>query len=190
MKDGECKDQIENENLAFALYGLHLAAFFDLEEPTRTLLASGTEIEAVDNDSWTLLMLASGNGHISVVHALLENGEYVSLVNSVGETALFAAIKGGNVNIVRVLPEHGADVNTTDRHGKHSSQLQQRMNTRKQPYRSTPPLEPPLHQALKAGQNDPYANTDEKLRGDEASIQFWISARVPNAPDTCSYPCP
>ena len=59
----------------------------------------------------TLLIIASGLGHVEVVKLLLENGADVNTNNDIGISALMAASSKGFVKVVKLLLEKGADVN-------------------------------------------------------------------------------
>ena len=63
---------------------------------------------------WTVLMVASHEGHDDLVKQLLDNGanEGINMKDRCGWTALmFAAYSGSSVTVVRLLLSHNADVN-------------------------------------------------------------------------------
>ena len=60
-----------------------------------SLLNSGAEINAVDSQKKTSLMLAAANGHKMVVLILLKRAPYLSIKDGNGDTALDMALKNG-----------------------------------------------------------------------------------------------
>ena len=88
----------------------------------RTLLQSGAEINASDDEGTTVLMLAAGNGHLELVAALIEAGAEINAVDSRGWTALMRAIYNYDLNrgfpeVVRHLIEAGAEFETEIAYG-------------------------------------------------------------------------
>ena len=65
----------------------------------------------------TLLMAASGHGHLEVVKLLLEKGADVNAKNNDGYTALMAASLEGHPEVMKLLLEEGADVNAKEGRG-------------------------------------------------------------------------
>lgn len=82
----------------------------------RTLVTRGANIDAIQQNGWTALMLATAASHLAVVQFLLAHGADVhhhsTRYNDVD--ALMLAVSAGNVPISHILLAHGADVNETD----------------------------------------------------------------------------
>jgi ankyrin repeat protein len=79
-------------------------------------------IDAVNNDGCTALMLAAFEGHTEVVGILIEHGANVDAVdvNAVGNnacTALMVAIMEGHTETAKMLIESGANVNAVGKWG-------------------------------------------------------------------------
>lgn len=56
------------------------------------LIAAGADVNAVNRDGDTALILASRNGHARVVHILLRSGALPGIENRWGKTALHYAV--------------------------------------------------------------------------------------------------
>jgi ankyrin repeat protein len=81
----------------------------------RLLLSSGADVNAVDKDGLSPLLVASERGHLAVVRVLLSSGADVNAVNRWNCSSLLLAIeKRRDVAIVRLLLSSGADVNAVD----------------------------------------------------------------------------
>jgi len=89
----------------------------DLEIGQR-LLDCGADVNAQDNDDWTPLYLAAGNGRVDFTQMLLQHGAAINARVDDGETPLHRASTKGHVDVVRLLLEHGADPNISDSRGK------------------------------------------------------------------------
>lgn len=80
----------------------------------------GTEIRS--DDGWTPLIVASFQGHVSLVHALIGRGADVNAVNVKGTSVLMyaksAALRDGNYAVMDVLLAAGADVFHRDQFGR------------------------------------------------------------------------
>ncbi|RSL62863.1 hypothetical protein CEP54_005527 [Fusarium duplospermum] len=94
---------------------LYLAAYFQLEESMRTLIAAGCNIDAETPNGWTLLLSFVERGQEAVVRLLLENGADISPRATQGNTSLreplAIAAEQGNSAMVQLLLDHGADPN-------------------------------------------------------------------------------
>jgi hypothetical protein len=69
------------------------------------------DIDELDDDGYTMLMVAAKNGKSDLVRGLLHKGSDVEVVNFDGETALMKAAYFGHLDIVRELVHAGSDVN-------------------------------------------------------------------------------
>jgi ankyrin repeat protein len=81
------------------------------------LLDSGIDVNTVDEEGVSPLMLASYHGFKPIVEMLLQRGAKVGAKNNRQETALRLA-GSAHADIVRLLLEHGADPNVKDFYGK------------------------------------------------------------------------
>ena len=70
---------------------------------TCSLLNQGAEINAVDDEGWTPLMIAASANRIDIVEILIENNANLDLQNSYGNTALHYAASKNLIDIVKVL---------------------------------------------------------------------------------------
>ncbi|RDA85708.1 hypothetical protein CP532_0719 [Ophiocordyceps camponoti-leonardi (nom. inval.)] len=94
--------------------GLHLAAFFGLEDSLRSLMATCSEdVDSEDRLGWTPLFLAVERGHDAAVKLLLDSGKVD--VNRAetreSRTVLSFAAEQGRVAMGRMLLDAGADPN-------------------------------------------------------------------------------
>lgn len=115
-------------------------------ETAKLLIDAGVDVNAQNEDKKTALMIASANGHTSLVEFLLQSGANINITDANEKTALIYAIEHGQLNITRLLLDknqpskknlnsylmiaaqasslnvvkdiikRGADVNTTDEH--------------------------------------------------------------------------
>ena len=70
------------------------------------MLATGPDIDAVDNDGRTALIWATGKAHLSVVEMLLIWGADSSIADHSGKTALMHAKELGFKDVAGVLAEN------------------------------------------------------------------------------------
>ncbi|PWI64589.1 hypothetical protein PCL_09519 [Purpureocillium lilacinum] len=103
-----------SQEVAQKIVGLHLAAYFGLEEAVLTLLPT-CHRDLKDSHGKTPLSWAAQNGHENVAMLLLANGR--SDVNSkdtkLGQTPLSLASEEGHAAVVKALLDRGADPNIT-----------------------------------------------------------------------------
>lgn len=82
----------------------------DLEQ-VRTLIAQGTDVDALDAEGNPPLVMAAYLGHTAIVQALLEAGAKVTAVDpGMRATALHAAAYAGRLDAARLLVEYGIDI--------------------------------------------------------------------------------
>jgi len=89
----------------------------------RRQLDGGINVNAIDKDGWTPLILASHFGREDVVRHLILHGANVNAIISKdvffgGWTALHTAALHNHIEIVTLLVENGADINHADNEGK------------------------------------------------------------------------
>ena len=84
----------------------------DVEVITR-LIQDGADVNSVNYNGWTPLMLASEiNPNSDVIRVLIENGADANAATNKGSTPLMLAARyNSNSDVTRVLIENGADVN-------------------------------------------------------------------------------
>ena len=83
-------------------------------ETVRRAIEAGMDVDLLDEERRTALLMAAFNGHTRVVKLLLDNGASVEHRDVAGRTALLYASTGANDETVRVLLEAGAEPNVTD----------------------------------------------------------------------------
>jgi ankyrin repeat protein len=82
--------------------GLHLAAYFGLEEALQKLWCTcGIDID--ERNGRTPLSYSAENGHEAVVKLLLENGASVNIADSRGWTPIIHAIQFGHEAVAELL---------------------------------------------------------------------------------------
>jgi ankyrin repeat protein len=97
-------------------------------ESARVLLAAGADVNVVDPDRHTALILSLVNGHFDVAAALIQAGADVNMEDKVGQTALYAAVDAhtapasnrpapretddthSSLDVIRMLIDRGARV--------------------------------------------------------------------------------
>lgn len=94
---------------------LREAASLGKIETVRRAISLGTEVDALDADDRTALLLAAFDGHTETVQLLLENKADVNHRDAMGRTALIYAASGPNPETVQLLLEAGADPDIADK---------------------------------------------------------------------------
>ena len=95
--------------------GLHLAAYFGLEQLAADLLGVTPDIDAQDSLGNTAMMYAALGGNHVIVAQLLEEGASVNVTRYTGSSALHTAVSEDNADVIRVLLRHtDLDVNVVD----------------------------------------------------------------------------
>ena len=83
------------------------------------LLQSGENPNAADKDNFTVLMMASRQGHLDIVKILLDAGVNLRAVDNInGFTALIWAAEGGHPEVAQILLSAGAKLNAASSTGK------------------------------------------------------------------------
>ncbi|CAL1543480.1 unnamed protein product, partial [Lymnaea stagnalis] len=82
------------------------------------LLLAGSDIDQVDQDGMTSLMVAANNDQFKALKCLLESGANVNKQCRNGRTALFMAASQGHVRVTKYLIENNADIEIKNNDGK------------------------------------------------------------------------
>ena len=92
------------------------------------LISAGADVNKVDNEGYSALMIAAGMGDVTVMERLLKAGANVNTSSQSGHTALNLMIGGYDryqirhinptANSIQLLLNAGADVNATGNEGK------------------------------------------------------------------------
>ena len=93
----------------------------DKDEALATIencLRKGADINAKDKDGYTILIRATQNIKINIVHFLLRKGADVNAKNTIGNTPLHIAGFLGNAEIIQLLLAYGADSNVKNKAGR------------------------------------------------------------------------
>ena len=95
--------------------GLHLTAYFGINEAANALLKSSHDLDFRDTYGRTPLSYAAEKGHKAIVELLLGAGAYVQSKDKWGRTPLSCAAENGCLDVVMFLvQEAGADVESKD----------------------------------------------------------------------------
>lgn len=94
----------------------------DAAETFGILIRAGADVNARDNDGWTVLLTEAGRGHIENVKSLIAAGADAAAATSHGKTALMCLIQAVpyDANKIAKMLEEGmrADINAVDNDGK------------------------------------------------------------------------
>jgi hypothetical protein len=93
--------------------GLHLAAYFGIDNEVRALLPSSSP-DSKDSYRQTPLLLAAMNGHEAVVKLLLDKAAALETKNIYSKTPLLWAAQNGHEAVVKLLLDKGAVLETKD----------------------------------------------------------------------------
>ena len=98
--------------------GVHLAAYFGLEEVLKSLLLRRKGTDRKDKQDRTPLIWAAIKGHDAVIKHLLDNGAEIEAKDDSGRTPLSWASNNGCEEVLKILTENGADTTTRDNSGR------------------------------------------------------------------------
>ncbi len=87
------------------------AALEGLYQSTKILVDTGADVNAVEGNHDTALVVASSRGHYAIVELLIDAGADVNVMGAYHSTALLVASFHGHYTIVELLIGAGADVN-------------------------------------------------------------------------------
>ena len=94
-----------------------VAAYEGNIEAVKQHLAAGTDVNAKDEDGYTLIHAVAGGGDKEIAELLIANGADVNAKRNDGETPLHRAVQECYKEIVELLIDKGADVNAKGRAG-------------------------------------------------------------------------
>lgn len=81
------------------------------------LLADGTDVDTVNHQGNTPLMVAANIGNMRILDILFSHNPDVNKQNKKGVTALMIAAESGQYHVARKLVEHGAKISIRDKSG-------------------------------------------------------------------------
>ena len=87
------------------------------------LLAEGAEVDTMDEQGMTPLMLASGIGNMRMINILLMHEPDVNIQNNAGETALMIASENGQLFVAKALLQNGANQDIKNNEGETANVL-------------------------------------------------------------------
>lgn len=107
-----------NQADGFGMTPLAHAAACGRLEIAKLLIAKGSQVYAVDLESWTPLTHACQNGHLIMVEYLLARKSDPTTVTGQGETPLMVAASNGHADVVEhFILNTDVDINQTDKRG-------------------------------------------------------------------------
>jgi hypothetical protein len=123
---------VSNSNLKIVKMLLYAGARVDLRngegrtalmyvkdtEMVTELVIVGADVNAVDNEGNTPLIIASGLDNKEVIQKLIESGADINAENKEGVTPIVAAIEDAKVENVEVLIKAGVNINKKNKDGK------------------------------------------------------------------------
>ncbi|MFP3032888.1 MAG: ankyrin repeat domain-containing protein [Wolbachia sp.] len=78
------------------------------------MIENGTEVNALDNRSWTPLHCAAYDGNLEVAKSLLDKGADINAKTVKSTTPLHFAVAHDHLEVVELLLKKGAEVNALD----------------------------------------------------------------------------
>lgn len=99
-------------------------------EEVKTLLEEGADVNAKDEDGFTVLMYAALSGNLQLVKHLVNRGADVNARDKDGKTALMFVAAKGDLEAVRFLLDSGADVHAEAANGNTALQLAEEEDNR------------------------------------------------------------
>jgi hypothetical protein len=93
------------------------AAYENKTDLIKQMVQSGVNIESVNDDGTTVLMVSAYKGNVDLVKFLLDSGASIETRDNRGSTPLMWASMGGDVDVVELLLDRGADPEAEDNGG-------------------------------------------------------------------------
>ncbi len=107
--------EISNTNNAAAMEEeMRQAALNGDADHVKKFIDAGTDVNAMNQEGHTALMLAAYNGHTEIVTMLIDMDAVVDRRDLLGQTALLYASSGQFPETVRILLDKGAEPNIVD----------------------------------------------------------------------------
>jgi len=120
-KDKKVEETVTKVEVETTNESVDMSAFFsaaldgDLDK-VKYALDNGADVNALDENQHSALMLAAYNGHHHILKVLIDKGATIDAVDATNRTPLMFASTGPFVQAVEMLIKAGADVNATDNH--------------------------------------------------------------------------
>lgn len=102
---------------------MHWAAKLGSAKLLESLIKNGGDVNALDQDGTTPLMVAAMNDRVEAVQALINGGAGLNLKNRGGRTAYMFAVGAGKQRSADALVGNGADAEAKDAQNKNAVQL-------------------------------------------------------------------
>ncbi len=96
---------------------LMIAARINGKEVTELLIEHGADVNAFDNDGWSVLMFAIENKATKTAELLIQQGANVNATTKSGMTPLMIAARKDEKDIAELLIKNGSNVNAIDKDG-------------------------------------------------------------------------
>ena len=78
----------------------------------------GADVNAVNKNGVTSLMMASEKGNVDFINVLLKDGADINIADADGDTCLhISVLQGCSIEVLQTLIDHGVDVNAIDEKG-------------------------------------------------------------------------
>jgi ankyrin repeat protein len=100
------------------MIGLHLAAYFGVQEVLNSLLKHAYTLDWKDSNGRASLLWAAEKGHKAAVQLLLDNGADLESKDNDGRTPLSWTAAKGHEAVVQLLLDKGADPESRDNDGQ------------------------------------------------------------------------
>ncbi|MCJ1228298.1 Ankyrin repeat domain-containing protein 44 [Toensbergia leucococca] len=103
--------------------GTPLHCAYDEMEAAKWFLEHEVDVDAIDNNGATPLMMAASDGFVVMVKLFIDHGANLNLANVDGQDALHLASELGKFEVVKLLLDEGAHIDTIDTKGRSALHL-------------------------------------------------------------------